>query len=215
MLLMSGPALADSFSVAPQVGTLGIGLNLGYQVNDHLKFRANVNYLPFSRNQSIEDISYKIDLRNVYAGGLVDAHVFANNFRVTGGLYYVDMSLKAKGKLNAAKTYKIGDHEYSGLDLGTWKGTVDWKKLAPYIGIGYGSGAGSDSGLSFSGDLGIMYIGKPKVRLNPAASAYEAASNYGYDLHDDVRREENNVKKSISDTIKIWPVISLGVCYRF
>jgi len=205
---------ASGFSVGAQVGTLGVGVNAGYQLNDYLKFRANVNYLPYSRSQTISDVSYKADLKYFTIGALADAHPFANGFRLTGGLYYVDLSLKAKGKLEGSKSYTIGDHKYTGQDLGTWKGSLEWKTMAPYIGLGYGSGAGTDSGFNFSFDLGALYIGKSRVSLDPSSSAYEAAAQHGYDLHEDVQKEEDDVKRTVNK-YRFYPVLSFGASYRF
>jgi hypothetical protein len=86
--------------------------------------------------------------------------------------------------------------------------------MAPYIGLGYGSGAGTGSGFNFSCDLGALYIGKASVSLNPSNSAYDAASRYGYDLHSDVKKEEDDVKSTINK-FRFWPVLSFGVSYRF
>ena len=45
VLLFSTQALAGSFFVAPQLGTLGGGLNAGYAFNEKMGIRANLNYL--------------------------------------------------------------------------------------------------------------------------------------------------------------------------
>lgn len=216
LLLAPGRAPAGEFSVAPQIGTLGFGLNAGWQYSDYLKFRANTNYLPYSRNDTISDVSYKAELDYFTIGALADVHPFAGGFRLSGGLYYVDLTLKAKAKLADEKKYTIGDHEYSGKDLGTWKGTVEWKTLAPYAGLGYGTGSGNEPGFGFSFDLGALYIGKARVNFEAPDSAYQTAAANKYDLQADIDKEENEVKDDIYKYTKgFWPVISLGVIYRF
>jgi hypothetical protein len=214
LFLCGSVASAGDFSVGPQIGTLGIGVNASYQANDYLKFRLNANYLPYSTDRSIRDIDYKADFDSFTIGGLVDVHPFAGHFRLSAGLYYVNMDLDVKGKLKSGTSVKIGDHKYNADDLGTWKGSAEWKKVAPYVGLGFGSGDGSDSGFSFSADAGVLFFGKPKVSLNPSSDAYSKVIDE-YGLRDDVNREKNNVKNKISNYLPVWPVISLGFTYRF
>ncbi|MDR2935435.1 MAG: hypothetical protein LBV70_06125, partial [Candidatus Adiutrix sp.] len=186
----------------------------GYQVNDYFKFRANVNYLPYSRSDTISDVDYKVDLDFFTLGGLADVHPFGGGFRLSAGLYYANLDLSAKGKMADEKTYTIGDNTYTGAELGTWKGSIKYEKIAPFLGLGYGTGAGNDPGLSFSFDLGAMYMGSPKVSLHPSEEAYAAASDRGYDLAADVAKEEQEVKDKIKD-YKWYPVLSFGAVYRF
>ena len=218
LLLAPGLAAAGELTVGPQIGTLGLGLNAGYQYSDYLKFRANTNYLPYSRSDEVNGINYKADLDYFTIGALADVHPFAGNFRFSGGLYYVDLSVKANASLKKSDTpeYKIGDNYYSGNQLGTWKGSVEWKTLAPYAGLGYGSGSGNEPGFGFSFDLGALYIGKSKVNIQPSASAYELAKQNGYydELRANVKKEEDEVK-GYADKLQFWPVLSLGVIYRF
>jgi len=212
LFLAPGPAPASDFSVAPQIGTLGLGLNAGYQYTDYLKFRANTNYLPYSRSDTVSGVSYKADLDYFTIGALADVHPFAGNFRFSGGLYYVDLSLKAKASLDGNTRYNIGDQSYLGSELGTLKGSVEWKTLAPYAGLGYGSGSGNEPGFGFSFDLGALYIGKPKVKLE--ASPSPAVSAAHPELQAEIDKEKDDVK-SYADKLQFWPVLSFGVIYRF
>jgi len=209
MLLAQGQAAAGELIVGPQVGTLGVGVNAGWQYSDYLKFRANTNYLPYSRTDEVSGINYKAKLDYFTIGALADVHPFAGNFRLSGGLYYVDLSVKADARLSD-EPVTIGDNEYTGSQLGTFKGSVEWKTLAPYAGLGYGSGSGNEPGLGFSFDLGALYIGKAKVNLEAPSEALKANPN----LQGDIDKEKEDVKH-YTDKLQFWPVLSLGVIYRF
>jgi hypothetical protein len=215
LLLASGQALAGDFSLTPQVGSLGLGLNAGCRINDYFKLRLNANFLGFSLERTIDEVRYNADLSFFTVGALADAHPFGGNFRVTGGLYYASLNMDVNARLEQGNSYKLGGHTYTGEQLGTWEGTATWKTLAPYLGIGWGSGAGTESGFSFHADLGALYVGSPKVRITPSDSARKAAAFMGYDMEEDVRAEESKARKSISKTSRFWPVLSLGVSYRF
>ena len=80
--------------------------------------------------------------------------------------------------------------------------------IAPYFGIGYGESAYSDDGLSVSFDLGVMYTGSPKVSLT-ADGLLASDSTFMSDLDE----EEKNI--SSSSYFKVYPVISIGITYKF
>ncbi|EHQ53348.1 outer membrane protein domain-containing protein [Ectothiorhodospira sp. PHS-1] len=120
---------------------------------------------------------------------------------MSAGAYHNGNELKGK----ADGSLDIGDNTYdASLDA-----TIDWRSFAPYVGIGYGN-AIRGSRWSFAMDAGVMFTGSPDVRLRGQVSdpALEDAFN------DDLKREEDSLKDELKD-VKYWPVLSLGVSYRF
>ena len=83
-------AADSSFFSTVQVGTLGPGLNIGYQFNPYFDVRANVNGLKYSRDIEVNDVKYDADLKLLTAGLLADYYPFANGFRLTAGVLTVD-----------------------------------------------------------------------------------------------------------------------------
>ena len=77
--------------------------------------------------------------------------------------------------------------------------TVDWSSLAPYVGMGFGN-AMNDGRWSFAFDLGVMFTGLLDFARSGAA-------------HLQVR-EPFNPEDPFSD-VKYYPVLSLGLAYRF
>jgi hypothetical protein len=210
-LLACGPVMAGEFSVAPSFGTLGLGINAGYQVNDYFKARINANYLAYNQDVNTGDVDVDASWNCFTIGALADVHPFAGNFRLSAGLYYVNMILEGTGTLSPSKQYTIGNHTYTGRELGTWEGSVGWAKFAPYLGIGWGTGEGKKSGFSFHADIGALFIGDPSVTLTPSRQALAARP----ELVNDIRREENKTKDDVGGALGIMPVISLGFAYRF
>jgi hypothetical protein len=215
--LAYAPAAGDNssaisgFFVAPQVGTLGLGLNVGYQFNEKLKVRLNANHMSFKTSRTVSDIDFNMKFKNNTIGALVDAHPAATNFRLTGGLYYVDMSADLTAKLAEGKSYDVGGETYTSDQLGNGTGSVKWERFAPYLGFGFGAGGGDEPGFSFSGDLGLLFFGKPKVSVRFADSAY--ADNP--ELAENTREYEDKAKRDINYYLPFFPVLSLGCVYRF
>jgi hypothetical protein len=77
--------------------------------------------------------------------------------------------------------------------------TVDWSSLAPYVGMGFGNSL-NDGRWAFAFDLGVMFTGLLDLARSGAA-------------HLQVR-EQFNPEDPFSET-KYYPVLSLGLTYRF
>ncbi len=139
---------------------------------------------------------------------LVDWHIFGNNFRLTGGAIYNRNKAKLNAKLREQE--KIGDHYYNPEEIGTLKGTVDFKKWAPYAGIGYGNAVGGpDTVWNFVFDIGVMFQGKPDVEVTADGTAV------GTPIFDD---DLNKLRKDVQDAadyFQLYPVISFGISYQF
>jgi hypothetical protein len=76
---------------------------------------------------------------------------------------------------------------------------VDWSSLAPYVGMGFGNSMNGGR-WSFAFDLGVMFTGLLDLARSGAA-------------HLQVR-EQFNPEDPFSD-VKYYPVLSLGLAYRF
>jgi hypothetical protein len=76
---------------------------------------------------------------------------------------------------------------------------VDWSSLAPYVGMGFGSSM-NDGRWAFAFDLGVMFTGLLDLARSGAA-------------HLQVR-EQFNPEDPFSEA-KYYPVLSLGLAYRF
>ena len=77
--------------------------------------------------------------------------------------------------------------------------TVDWSSLAPYVGMGFGNSM-NDGRWAFAFDLGVMFTGLLEFARSGTA-------------HLQVR-EQFNAEDPFSEA-KYYPVLSLGLAYRF
>lgn len=190
-----------------QVGTLGPGLNLGYQVNPYFDLRANVNGLQYDRSQTVNDVKYDGSLRLLTAGLLLDYYPFANGFRMTAGAYYNG------NKLNGTGHYTQDVYGVDPNDYGYTKASVDYKKIAPYVGFGYQTN-NPDSNWLFTADIGVLYQGKARVS-NQTVCYSQAVCTV---LQNQIREKEDEQTADIQDKVdrlKWYPVASIGVGYRF
>ncbi len=199
---------SGKWSVGMGVSTLGIGANVAYKFNESFKVRGVVNYFRLSRKFSDSDTALDTKLRLLTVGALGDWHVMQNGFRVTGGLVYNGNRLNVTGKLTRNLT--INGRTYTPAEIGEAKGTLDFRKIAPYLGIGYDSGHEKKAGFSFTADAGILFQGKVRGKVDSISGLAANRAHAVNDMKDDIVNTANK-----SRWLKTYPVISFGLNYKF
>jgi hypothetical protein len=199
---------SGKWSVGMGVSTLGIGANVAYKFNESFKVRGVVNYFRLSRKFSDDETAIDAKLRFLTVGALGDWHMMQNGFRVTGGLVYNGNRLNITGKLTRNLT--INGRTYTPAEIGEAKGTLDFRKIAPYLGIGYDSGHEKKAGFSFTADAGVLFQGKIRGKVDSISGLAVNKAQAISDAKDDIVNTANK-----SRWLKTYPVISLGLSYKF
>ncbi len=206
----TAPAFADTGKIgaAIKAGTSGIGGEVTIGLTPFINARTGVNAFNYDGSATESDVRYNYSLRLKSYPVLLDWHPFEDSgFRITSGVVINNNTLSATGAPQTS--YTIGNTTYSAEEIGTLSGNVTFKHYAPFAGIGWGNAVGNHSALSFAVDLGVIFQGTPDVAL--AASGSMATNEL---FKADLDREINTVKSKIND-IKYYPVISLGLAYKF
>lgn len=210
--LIVGMNNANAFTAALGVhgGTMGPGLDVSVPIIDQkLTGRAGFNYLDYSTSGSTSGVDYDVDLNLHNAFALFDYHPFGGAFRLTAGGYYNDNSVDLKGKANSGNTFDIGNSTYTGTQIGTLNGKVDFNTFSPYVGLGFGNAVGKGSPFTFNVDIGAIYQGSPDVKLSANGPI---ASNPTFQA--DLAREVKDLNDK-GDSYKFYPVVQVGLSYRF
>ena len=201
----SAPEAATGVGLTVKAGTLGGGLEATIGANDYLGFRLGVNMMNAGPSISRDEGSIKTDLEWLSYGALVDLHVFGGGFRVTGG----GLINKNKFKLNADLTKPVSlDHQ--DYYLSNLNGEVTFSELAPYLGIGYGNAVSHDGRWHFACDFGVMFQGEPKIAASATASDPAIQPYVDEALSKEVAKIQDD-----ASVFQFYPVISVGVSYRF
>ncbi len=202
------------YNAALKVGTLGVGLDISRALNDGVALRLNVNGLKINRTETLDDVDYDASLKLLTAGLLADYYPFENGFRLSAGAYYNGNKLDGTATPADTQSVKIGDQTFTGAQLGHLDAKVDFKKFAPYLGIGWGNDS-RRKGWGFTFDLGVLYQGSPKVY----AKGYVDANAPGKaalqtQIDTEVEKERQNIANDI-DNYKWYPVVMIGINYTF
>jgi hypothetical protein len=203
-------AVADTgnIGVAVKGGTLGYGGEVTVGITSAINARAGYNTFSYDGNTNESDVDYNYGLKLQTIPILLDWHPSENGgFRLSSGIIINNNKVTATG--SSQGVYTIGDVNYNSAQIGTLTGTVDFKKTAPYFGIGWGNAVGKDNGISITFDLGVMFQGTPNVSL---AASGPIANDPTF--QNELSKEIADIQDS-TDKIKYYPVLSLGLAYKF
>src|SRR5262249_15368905 len=100
---------------------------------------------------------------------------------------------------------------YQASDVGTLDGNVDFKKFAPYAGIGYGRPVGTGFSLTF--DLGVIFQGAPEATLGVTCGPTTPAATCT-SLLNDVAAQQVTANGKLKK-FRYYPVATVGVAYTF
>jgi hypothetical protein len=184
--LPSSPNVSDvNWGASLNLSTNGIGLEVSRSINNKFTARLGCNYLPISiKNYQIDFSGTKLNANgDVKLGSIsayLDWHPFKNNFKVTGGVAYMLTSLNVTAFLK--DSIRQGDLKIGPDQVGKISLDINPNSIAPYLGIGYGRNI-PKSKFGVSIDLGVFYIGSPKVTfvttrlLEPSTPQGQVLSN--------------------------------------
>lgn len=210
--LFAAGAVHAEVGVTGDLGTTGAGLHLSVPVQSHLNARFGVNALNYSYSGNTSSVDYDFKLKLRTAEALLDWFPGDSQFRLSGGVIYNGNKVDARAKPNSTGTYTLNGHIYTAADAGVINGRVDFRKLAPYLGLGWGNAVAKNKGWGFSADLGVMFQGSPNVSLTHSGCA--ADPSICGQLDADVSAESRKLVDEV-DSFKAYPVIRVGVSYRF
>lgn len=194
-------------SLAFRSSLLGFGLEAEKLVGGHFGARLGYSYMSFNANHTQADISYAASLKISSFEALADFYPGAyKSFHLTGGLATNPLTINGKGVTNSG-SFKINGHNYTADQVGTLSASGKFPGASPYLGIGTGTPARGGP-IEFLFDLGAV-LGKPTINLG----ATGAASNP--DLASDLQAQSATTQHDVRKYLKVYPVLSFGVGYRF
>lgn len=203
-------ANATDIGVSVEAGTTGLGLHASYPVMPKLNARVGINYLGYNYAGNTSNVDYDFKMKLTTFDMLADYFPMDNGFRVSGGLVYNGNKIEANAKANNGTNYVLNGTTYNAAQAGSINGSADFKKIAPYLGIGWGN-AVKNAGWGLSADLGVMFQGSPNVNLTN--SGCQAPVNCAQ-LASDVAAEKQTLNDKVN-RFNAYPVLRVGASYRF
>ncbi|MDQ2987837.1 MAG: hypothetical protein M3R60_01905 [Pseudomonadota bacterium] len=199
--------------MALEIGTTGLGAHVSVPIQPTLNVRFGVNYAKYSTTRHTDDANYDLDLRMKTVDALVDYFPGGGGggFRVSGGAVYNGNQFDTNAKPTGIGIYTLNKNIYAAAITGTIDGSVDFRKVAPYLGIGWGNAAAA-SGWGFVADLGVLFQGAPNSTLGNRGCT--ASSAICAQLANDLVVENLKLKEDMKN-FKFYPVLRVGVSHSF
>ena len=210
------PAAAQ-LTVDVQAGTLGIGGALAWPLAPQLAVRVEGNsFLDLIANERAGGNRYRARLSLNNAAALLDWHPAGGGFRVSAGAVYDGNRLSGDSEPSSIGTYTIGHLLLPAAVVGKLHAKVDYARLAPYLGIGWGTAPRAGPGFGVAADLGVAFQGRPRVTLAlepPPGSPLNTPGVMAL-LAPELALEAARVEQKI-DGYRYFPVLTVGISYRF
>lgn len=216
LMIMAWPARGEVAATA-KGGTLGAGVELTVGITPLLNVRLGGNAFNYTDNRrEVSGIFYDATARLRTASALLDLHPGGGGFRLSAGAIYNDTRIDGNSLVPASGFYDIGGTQVPAALVGTLDGQIKFDPVVPYVGLGWGNAVGPGRRVRFSADAGAMFQGKGKVTLTPQIPAGSPLNNSiaRAALQILLDREEADIEKDVAD-YTVYPVVSIGVSYRF
>jgi hypothetical protein len=200
---------AQAIAIAAKVGTTGAGADLTIGLARTLNLRLGAQGWSRSETRTEQEIEYDAELSLVSGEVLLDLHPGGRGFRISAGAIVNGNEVTAVSTEDAV--YTINGVQYPVGLVGRLSGSVETNVVAPYLGIGWGNAVAPGSQWRFAVDVGAFYQGSPTVslRAEPLIPGL-LPERFEQDLEAERRKIEDDL-----DSYTVYPVVNLGVSYRF
>ena len=202
----------ENYAFTGKAGTQGLGGDLVTDIiPTTLNGRLTVAGISADKEDGVEGVDYSFDIQLLTMGALLDWYPLSGGFRVTAGGLLNFNEIDMKASLAAGETVEIGDESYTGAQVGSLRGDINFDTFAPYLGVGWGNPLKKNRNpWSFHVDAGVMFQGDPEVNLNASGGTLSNTEAFQSNLE----KEKTNFEDEISK-FRFYPVLSLGASYRF
>jgi hypothetical protein len=162
-----------------------------------------------SETRTEQEIEYDAELRLLSGQVLLDLHPGGRGFRISAGVVINGNEVTAVSTENTV--YTINGRQYPVGLVGRLRGRVETNPVAPYLGLGWGNAVAPGSPWRLALDVGAFYQGSPEVSLvaDPIIPILVPSQFF-----EDLEAERREIEEDISD-YTVYPVVSVGVSYRF
>ncbi len=191
-------ASLPEFALGPTISTTGPGLQVSTPlIHNWLNLNAGFTAFAFSDNINVDGTNYHAKANLGTIPVVLTFYPFHNWFNLQAGLVFNNNRASVMATNSTYAAY------------GDVSGRTHFNLAAPFVGIGFGQPF-SGGRLTFTGSAGVMFEGSPGITLTPSNPAVLNVPGVASQL----AREQRDINNA-ARIAEYYPVISLGVVYRF
>lgn len=212
----------STFALGFKANTLGAGVELATPLSRSFNLRTSLNIFSFEHPLNIDGVDYNAKLN--FSSGQLNLDWFPEHggFHVSAGMVYLRNNLSAIAGVPPGQYFELGDQGFTNSvdDPFTGTATVIYpRKIAPSLMLGFSNILPRNGKhLSMPYEFGVVYTGQPRVNvdLHGTACTYEGCFNIktNAEAQQSLKQEIDKLNKSLKN-FPVYPIISLGLAYRF
>ena len=218
----SALAEGEQWEVGASAGTNGVGLELSFRMNDFLRLRGGYHFYDIGVDVDSEDnngvqgdeLKHSADLELSNLALLADWYPWGGAFRVSAGAVANQNDFSVQTACNNPTGCEVGSNSFSRTEIGTITTDIDVENFGPYLGIGWDRTLDATKRWTMSFEIGAFYQGAPNVEMTSTGSCAGSTSPLFSQCRDALEDEEDELEDEL-DSLKFYPVVSLGIGYRF
>lgn len=208
--------------VGVRLSTLGAGGEAAVSLTNRLNLRGGFNLFEYSRGFSHDGITYKGQLNLRSGEAHLDWYPLGYGFHLSPGLLlYNGNGATATANVPGGSTFTLGGVTYTSDPTSpiTGSGKLDFLKVAPTVMLGFGNLVPPTSHFTFNFEIGVVFQGSARTKLNLAGNACLNGStcvNAATDptVQANIRTEQTKINNKLSP-FQYYPAIAFGFGYRF
>ncbi len=211
---LAAPASAQlDISAAAHASTLGWGLEGDILLTPHIGARAMYNEYTYSLSKTSSGNTYDGTLSYENFPLVLDYYLSAKGlFHLTGGIVLNQNKVAATALL----PWSYNGVTFTSADLTAPPVlSVTWPSVGWYAGFGWGTPVRTGSHFGFVADIGVMG-GVPTVQIvATCASSSITCNNATPTLQASLQQAADSIQNDLKTYASYYPVISIGVNYKF
>jgi hypothetical protein len=203
--------------------TLGLGFEIATPLALRINLRSSFNIFAFDDPFNIDGVNYDARLHLKSSETTVDWFPRATGgFHISPGLLYLKNTMSAPASVGPGQTFVLGTQTFLNSIDDPMTGTssvVYPHTFAPMLLLGFGNIIPRTyRHISFPVEFGAAYTGAPQisVALNGTACTTEGCVNFAGNAQAQtfLKQEVYNLNEDLK-RYPVFPIVSLGVAYRF
>jgi hypothetical protein len=211
----------SSVTIGVKANTLGAGVEIATPLSGHFGLRGQGNFFAFDYLFSIDGVEYDSNFK-LRSGSLsVDWYPTHNSFRISPGVLYFKNNLTAVSGVPPGNYFELGSQGFINSVDDPLNGTASVvfpKHLALMITFGYNLIGKRGSRLTVPIELGIAYTGSAMIDVTLDGTACTNEGCFTFSQNEEAQQSLQEEIKKLNRNLSsypIYPVVSIGLAYRF
>jgi hypothetical protein len=210
LLAAHGAAAQSRWSLGADIGTMGVGAEVGFMASPHFTLRGDFDYFRYDGEVNGSVVTYKGHF-HVATGGLFgDWHPWANGWLVTAGAFIGARDAGGGPQLQAINT--IGGQTFTLDEARGINAKIKLDEFAPTLALGYNN-TFQHKHWGFKALAGVVFSEKPTVELSRLNGTPLDTATFQR-LQAALIAEQDKIADRLH-ILQTYPLIQVGVAYRF